>query len=211
MLRAGLLIIGAVCVLGASAGPRLPRTHLQIVGGHPVKIEEVPFQISLEKYSAHSCGGSILSQQWVLTAAHCLLYDSDVASYAVRYATDVKEQGGTLLPIKMMAYHDQYDDDRHSHDVAVLQVAKDIVYSAKAQPIKLPTVGVLPLSTDTLSVSGWGLEHMDSGGPLVNGLGVQVGLVSWGIGCGAPGYAGVYANLACPNNRAWIRSKTSIG
>ncbi|KAE8751721.1 hypothetical protein FOCC_FOCC001569 [Frankliniella occidentalis] len=226
----------AACLLGASARD-LGLGHrtgggLQIVGGHPVKIEEVPFQISLEKNGGHWCGGSILSPQW----------------------------GGTLVQVKWMAYHDKYVHEPHLRDVAVVQVADDIVFSPKAQPVRMTAVGTLPKSTDTLSVSGWGLMNSydydgpsglravslpyvprstcrisyesqgekiddsmicagisgkdscqgDSGGPLVNMLGVQVGVVSWGVGCGYPGFAGVYADLGASINRDWIQSKTGI-
>ncbi|XP_026288137.2 trypsin alpha-like [Frankliniella occidentalis] len=170
MLTVGLLVVGAACLLGASARD-LGLGHrtgggLQIVGGHPVKIEEVPFQISLEKNGGHWCGGSILSPQWVLTAAHCIYEDDAIEDYAVRYATDVKEQGGTLVQVKWMAYHDKYVHEPHLRDVAVVQVADDIVFSPKAQPVRMTAVGTLPKSTDTLSVSGWGLMNSyDYDGP----------------------------------------------
>nr|QYL00115.1 serine protease [Frankliniella occidentalis] len=253
-------VIGAACLLGTCCARDLHHTGLQIVGGHPVKIEEVPFQVSLEQYGEHQCGGSILSKQWVLTAAHCIYGIDDPTIYGVRYATDVKEQGGTLVGVRWLALHDQYVNERRQHDVAVVQVDEDIVFSPKAQPIRMTVVGTLPKSTDTLSVSGWGTDSYydwdgpsdlravslpyvprstcrisyedrgrvidesmicagmsgkdscwgDVGGPLVNGLGVQVGVVSWGVGCGSDGYAGVYADLGSSINRAWIQNKTGI-
>lgn len=47
----------------------------------------------------------------------------------------------------------------------------------------------------------------DSGGPLVVNS-VQVGVVSWGIGCAQAGYPGVYASV--PNLRSWISSTTGV-
>lgn len=41
-----------------------------IVGGFETTIEENPWQISLQR-SSHSCGGSIIDKNWVLTAGHC--------------------------------------------------------------------------------------------------------------------------------------------
>lgn len=43
----------------------------RIVGGEETAIEEYPYQISLEYGSSHRCGGSILDEETILTAAHC--------------------------------------------------------------------------------------------------------------------------------------------
>lgn len=43
----------------------------RIVGGQDADIEDHPYQVSLQQYGAHICGGSIISPRHVLTAAHC--------------------------------------------------------------------------------------------------------------------------------------------
>lgn len=43
----------------------------RIVGGEVTSIDEHPYQISLEYGSGHRCGGSILDEYTILTAAHC--------------------------------------------------------------------------------------------------------------------------------------------
>jgi len=42
----------------------------------------------------------------------------------------------------------------------------------------------------------------DSGGPIIDDKGVQVGLVSWGVGCGRPNFPGVYARVSAIDR--WI-------
>lgn len=51
--------------------PRPIRPSDRIVGGFETSIEENPWQVSLRYYSSHRCGGSIIGERWVLTAAHC--------------------------------------------------------------------------------------------------------------------------------------------
>lgn len=43
----------------------------RIVGGEQITIDESPWQISLLYFRSHFCGGSIISNKWVITAAHC--------------------------------------------------------------------------------------------------------------------------------------------
>lgn len=43
-----------------------------ILNGTPADIEDYPFKVSLRIYGEFFCGGSVITSQWVLTAAHCL-------------------------------------------------------------------------------------------------------------------------------------------
>lgn len=44
---------------------------LRIVGGQDANITDYPYQVSVLFNGLHGCGGSILNQKYILTAAHC--------------------------------------------------------------------------------------------------------------------------------------------
>lgn len=49
----------------------VPMSGGRIVGGEPTSIEEYPYQVSLQVFSSHTCGAAVVSEDYVLTAAHC--------------------------------------------------------------------------------------------------------------------------------------------
>lgn len=75
MLKLGtILAISALVALGAALphSSRKLRLDSRIVGGDETTIEENPWQVSIQLLGLHSCGGSIISQNTIVTAAHCV-------------------------------------------------------------------------------------------------------------------------------------------
>lgn len=56
-----------------TAKPFDPIPQSRIVGGQLAATAQFPFQVSLRYFGSHICGGSIISENYILTAAHCVV------------------------------------------------------------------------------------------------------------------------------------------
>ncbi|GLG92892.1 Trypsin-4 [Gryllus bimaculatus] len=92
--------------------------HQRIVGGVPTSIIYHPYQVSLQEYSQHFCGGSIISPQWVLTAAHCRVQSTP--PYTVRVGSSLKTKGGSIYPVVEVKRHELFNAFI-DYDIAVVR------------------------------------------------------------------------------------------
>ncbi|KAK5639811.1 hypothetical protein RI129_010622 [Pyrocoelia pectoralis] len=238
-----LLVLSALVALAAGARRSqlrmVPRLDGRIVGGHAVNIEDFPYQISLQYYDSHICGGSIIGPNKVLTSAHCTSGRS-ASSLRIRHSSTFQGSQGVVVQVARIVEHPKYNPSDSSNDVSVLTITEYIKKSDIAKPINmveadavegnrkavctgwgtLSSGGLSPLElqaveveeidrtecnksyfggiTDTMicfASPGKDSCHGDTGGPLVVD-GKQIGIVSWGYGCGHLDYPGVYSHVA---------------
>ncbi|XP_044741979.1 trypsin-7-like [Chrysoperla carnea] len=160
-----VLILGVLAVLATqSAGKYTPRLDGRIVGGENTTIEEYPYQISLEYFGTHWCGGSVLSEIVILTAAHCT--DGILASrLKVRAGTSIKGKGGVLIQVKTVYVNEKYNDDNTDFDVSLLVLAEPLSFSDQIQPIALPSEKEYLDEPELSVITGWGDLHSGGSSP----------------------------------------------
>lgn len=140
----------------------------KITGGTNADIADFPWQVYFKSGNL-LCGGSIISDSWVVTAAHCTRNENGssipVSSMAIIAGTShptVPFDGKTYL-INEVIVHPGFNNNTHENDIALLKIAGPINLT-NARPIKL--VSDYDISNGAIDpgvmawVTGWGLTNV---------------------------------------------------
>lgn len=135
----------------------------RIVGGGQTTIDQFPYQVSIRKNGDHTCGGSIILPQFVLSAAHCFSNPTKPKSYLVLAGSTNRwgDENQQLKKIKWIKVHGKYDDNSMTNDIAILSVESEFVFNTYVQPVKLPNLREEPKVGSVVTVSGWGAQQED--------------------------------------------------
>ncbi|CAJ1064567.1 transmembrane protease serine 2 [Xyrichtys novacula] len=138
----------------------------RIVGGTEAVRGAWPWQVSLQIFSQHVCGGSIISPHWILSAAHCFQDSNNNPRQWRVYSGDVsltRLSFGTGTRVRKIINHEKYDSDTNDNDIALLRLDSPLTFSSSVKPVCLPSAGV-DLSPERQAwVTGWGA--LRSSGP----------------------------------------------
>ncbi|XP_058447347.1 trypsin-1-like [Malaya genurostris] len=143
-------LLASVC----SATDTLDDFEERIVGGIPVNITDFPYQVSLQR-GKHFCGGSVLSDRWILTAAHCTSGISDPSKLNIRAGSSHVSHGGTVLTVRDIYIHPRHNRQNH-YDFSLLELSGKLNLSESVQPIDLPAADDSFADETLCEVSGWG-------------------------------------------------------
>lgn len=164
----------------------------RIIGGTDASLGQYPWiarvGYSIEDCSdedKYVCGGSLITDRYVVTAAHCITDVSEMScdskpghsgmmalnsvllgEHNEKTEIDCESKGETCAPkpqyfkIVKAAYHGLYNQPTSRHDIAVLKLDKPAINSDFVFPICLPLQSVRPKIGAWLEVAGWGMTNM---------------------------------------------------
>ncbi|XP_069853439.1 trypsin-4-like [Dipodomys merriami] len=123
----------------------------KIVGGYTCAPNSVPYQVSLNS-GYHFCGGSLINDQWVVSAAHC--YKSRIQVRLGEHNINVQEGSEQIVSAAKAIRHPGYNSRNLDNDIMLIKLASPVSLNSQVAPVALPT-SCAPAGTQCL-ISGWG-------------------------------------------------------
>ncbi|XP_051558040.1 coagulation factor VIIi [Myxocyprinus asiaticus] len=142
-------------------------SQTQFVGGIHCPRGHYPWQVLIDYYGVSLCGGALLDNNWVITAAHCV-QKKDMKHMKVitgDHDLDVNDGSEEAYDVISVVIHEKYDPVTLDSDLALLRLREKPTPSVYAVPICLPTPQLAQSELAAArfhTVSGWG-KHTEGG------------------------------------------------
>ncbi|XP_055748569.1 elastase 2 like [Salvelinus fontinalis] len=150
------------CLVAAVYGcgmPTFPPVVTRVVGGEDVRPNSWPWQISLQ-YDRdgewrHTCGGTLISSEWVLTAAHCI----SSRTYRVnlgKHNLAETEEGSLAVGVAKIIVHEKWNPLFIRNDIALIKLETPVTFTDSIMAACLPEAGFILPHNESCYVTGWG-------------------------------------------------------
>jgi len=143
----------------------------RIISGEVAAVGQFPWQVAnrfTTPGGSFFCGGALICDSWVLTAAHCAKDASHFTLYLGSVNQSQSVEPGRVVVETTEAYvHENYNQFTLNNDIALIHLKEKVSFNDRIQAIPLGTDRVE--ANSQLTVSGWGKTSDASGvSPVLN-------------------------------------------
>ncbi|XP_075975734.1 trypsin, alkaline A-like [Anticarsia gemmatalis] len=157
-----ILALLVLCVAAASAED----SPFRIIGGSVTSIRNYPEMVALlharnQANHRQFCGGSVLNQKFVLTAAHC--FDDgrhQVGMWRLRVGSDNANSGGQVVNVNHIRIHPSYDRRTIDSDVAIMRTPSNINFNNNVRAARIAGANYNLADNQVVWAAGWGQTEL---------------------------------------------------
>lgn len=146
------------CALLACVTCDIGTSEEYILGGRNAAPGQFPFIASLRGSTSIRpvCGGSIISNRWVLSGAFCtaVQFGNNKQRFHVWVGAHGR-QDGHRHEVARIVNHPKYSTRYHFNDISAIQTTAPIQFNNRVQPVALPTANTLEKAVTMTAGWGW--------------------------------------------------------
>jgi len=134
----------------------------RVVGGEEAKMNEWPWQVALVYNNKFFCGGSLISDRHILTAAHCVFgsFSKGIQNLRVSLGDhDLRTKNETknfVSGVKKILFNLHYSPSTTAHDIALFELENPVDFTYGISAVKVPTDLTQMFEGEEATVTGWG-------------------------------------------------------
>ncbi|XP_072796939.1 transmembrane protease serine 11A isoform X2 [Vicugna pacos] len=150
------LSINASSVQVNGCGKRVvPLTVNRIMSGDLAVKAAWPWQASLQHNNIHQCGATLISNTWLVTAAHCFKKKANPSQWTVSFGTTINPP---LMKrsIRKIIVHERFHSPAREYDIAVVQFSPRVTFTDDIRRVCLPEASASFQPNSTVYITGFG-------------------------------------------------------